>query len=193
MPQQFSATKKAVSNRGVPPDGFLAELVEWGKKEEEAVFGMNASLSDVYASVRPDLGPWMSLMHRRAVMLEVLRVLAGFESSWNWQEGVDQNNAASLAHADGAEAGAWQVSFDSTRLDPGLAALARAAGVHDAASFQVVTKQNHPFAMEYIARLLRVTVRANGPVVRKEINRWLSREAVAEFEGLLKGSGPDGR
>ena len=46
-------------------------------------------------------------------------------------------------------------------------------------------KSDHPLAMEYIARLLRHTIDANGPVKRHEIDQWLRRDAVAEFETLL--------
>jgi len=46
-------------------------------------------------------------------------------------------------------------------------------------------KTHRPVAMEYIARLLRHTVRHNGPVVRHEIDPHLSREAVAQFMILL--------
>jgi hypothetical protein len=42
-------------------------------------------------------------------MLEVMRVLAGFESSWNWNEGVDVTNPTSNTPST-MEAGAWQVS-----------------------------------------------------------------------------------
>ena len=47
-------------------------------------------------------------------------------------------------------------------------------------------KQNHPLAMEYIARLLRRTVNHNGPVKRHEIDPWLRKDAVTEFLGLLQ-------
>jgi hypothetical protein len=46
-------------------------------------------------------------------------------------------------------------------------------------------KQDHKLAMEYIARLLRRTVNHNGPVKRHEIDQWLRRDAVAEFQNLL--------
>lgn len=82
----YTATKQHVSNRGVAPDSFLDQLVDWGKAAPEEIFMPNA-FSDVYSSVRNTLGPWEGIGHRRAVMLEVMRVLAGFESSWDWNEG----------------------------------------------------------------------------------------------------------
>ena len=83
----FHATKQRVLNRGVPPDSFLDELVAWGRSAPDEIFAPNAN-TDVYSNVVAVLGPWQDLRHRRAVMLEVMRVLAGFESSWNWNAGV---------------------------------------------------------------------------------------------------------
>jgi hypothetical protein len=41
-----------------------------------------------------------------------MRVLAGFESSWHWQAGVDPNTEHPEL-PETREAGAWQVSADS--------------------------------------------------------------------------------
>src|SRR5262249_55839786 len=126
------------------------------------------------------LGPWRDLLHRRAVMLEVMRVLAGFESSWMWTAGRDRDN-----HRPGertSEAGAWQVSADSMGNGKELETLVQAkVGSLEALNFQRAMKHNHTLAMEYIARLLRRTVRHNGPVKRHEIDPWLRKDAVAEF------------
>src|SRR5215475_3259254 len=84
----FSSTKKGVFNRGVPPDSFLTELVNWGKAAPDEIFAPN-EVVDIYNKIKDELGPWESPLHRRAAMLEVMRVLAGFESSWDWTEGVD--------------------------------------------------------------------------------------------------------
>jgi hypothetical protein len=46
-------------------------------------------------------------------------------------------------------------------------------------------KQDHQLAMEYVARLLRRTVNHHGPVKRHEIDAWLRRDAVMEFQALL--------
>src|SRR5689334_4383131 len=105
------ATKQHVANRGVRPDDFLDQLVAWGKKAPDEIFEPNTHI-DVYSSVFDALGPWQDITHRRAVMLEVMRVLAGFESSWNWNEGRDTSNPSSVT-LDTTEAGAWQVSADS--------------------------------------------------------------------------------
>lgn len=113
-------------------------------------------------------------------MLEVMRVLAGFESSWRWDCGRDITNPTSVTPLT-IEAGAWQVSGNSRAFGKDLRDLAPA----DGNQFQRAMKQDRLLAMEYIARLLRHTVRHNGPVLRHEIDRYLNREAVAEFMILL--------
>jgi hypothetical protein len=82
----YHATKHRVLNRGVPPDSFLDELVAWGRTAPDDIFLPNPH-KDIYSNVFKVLGPWHDLRHRRAVMLEIMRVLAGFESSWHWNEG----------------------------------------------------------------------------------------------------------
>lgn len=181
----YIATKQQVFNRGVPPTDFLDQLVAWGKAAPDEIFARN-SFSDVYSSVFNTLGPWQNLQYRRAVMLEVMRVLAGFESSWKWNLGRDITNPTSVT-PDTIEAGAWQVSANSMNFGQELKDLVLAkVGTLDGTAFQKAMKQNHPLAMEYIARLLRRTTTHNGPVVRHEIDPWLRRDAVAEFQALLE-------
>jgi hypothetical protein len=182
---KYTATKQHVFNRGVPPDEFLDQLVKWGKSAPDDIFARN-SFSDIYSSIFNTLGPWESALHRRAVMLEVMRVLAGFESSWQWNEGRDVTNSTSVT-PETIEAGAWQVSANAMNFGQELKDLVLAqVGTIDGNAFQKAMKQNHPLAMEFIARLLRRTTRHNGPVARHEIDRWLRRDAVAEFQTLLK-------
>jgi hypothetical protein len=182
----YTATKQHVANRGVAPDDFLDQLVTWGKGAADDIFEPNA-FSDIYSSVFNTLGPWQGIEHRRAVMLEVMRVLAGFESSWNWNEGVDITNPSS-DKPDTMEAGAWQVSANSMSFGQELKDLVLAnAGTLDGTAFQKAMKQNHPLAMEYIARLLRRTTHHNGPVLRHEIDPWLRQDAVAELQSLVSG------
>ena len=203
------ATKKRVSNRGVPPVSFLDELVAWAKAAPGEIFAPNTNSGDVYSAIAPVLGPWKGLQHRKAVMLEVMRVLAGFESSWNWNEGRDVKNTPTTSPLEEVEAGAWQVSANSLAWGQDLRDLVqREIGAHDPqnanqelkgpvpknlcnkafdpAAFQEQMKQNHWLAMEYIARLLRHTTQANGPVKRHEIDQYLHKDAVAEFELLLR-------
>jgi hypothetical protein len=182
---EFHATKQKVLNRGIPPDNFLTQLVAWGKTAPDEIFAPNQN-TDVYSNIVGVLGPWQNLRHRRAAMLEVMRVLAGFESSWDWNAGVDTTNPTSDT-PNTMEAGAWQVSANSMSFGQELKDLVlRQVGSLDGTAFQAAMKQNHPLAMEYIARLLRRTVDHNGPVKRHEIDPWLRRDAVTEFESLLE-------
>ena len=90
---KFVKTLVKVFNRGIPPLGFLQELVAWGKTAVEEIFvDKQTKEKDVYASVTEELGPFGDFTHRKACMLEVMRALAGFESSWNWNEGRDKGN-----------------------------------------------------------------------------------------------------
>jgi hypothetical protein len=185
----YHATKHRVLNRGVPPDSFLDELVAWGRTAPNDIFLPNAH-KDIYSNVFSVLGPWQDLRHRRAVMLEVMRVLAGFESSWNWNEGVDVTNRTSITPTT-IEAGAWQVSANSMGFGLELKSLVLTnVGSLTGNDFQRAMKQDHQLAMEYIARLLRRTVNHNGPVKRHEIDPWLRNDAVMEFRALLYPSSP---
>ena len=70
----------------------------------------------------------------------------------------------------------------------------------DGDAFEALMKTNHPLAMEYIARLMRHTRKANGPLYKgsernhfappfdrpeQSVYPWLSRHAVAEFQAFL--------
>jgi hypothetical protein len=184
LSMKYIATKQHVFNRGVPPDEFLDELIAWGKSAPDEIFAPNL-FSDIYSSVKNTLGPWQGLEHRRAVMLEVMRVLAGYESSWDWNAGVDVTNPTSVT-PETIEAGAWQVSANSMGFGSELKDLVfDKVGSTDGDDFQKAMKKNHPLAMEYVARLLRRTTRHHGPVLRHEIDPWLRRDAVEEFQALL--------
>lgn len=182
----FFATRARVSNRGVPPESFLTELLAWGRAAPAEIFEENANPDDMYARVKPNLGPWESLLNRRAAMLEVMRVHAGFESSWNWNEGVDTTNATSLSHKTGQETGIFQVSFDSEWINhAAMKPFAIAHGIDTPEKFIRAMKTNHALALEYYARLVRISVEWAGPFLRREINPWLSRASVMEFQSLL--------
>lgn len=176
----YDALKARVKNRGRAPDSFLDELIAWGSDAPEEIFAPNDA-HDIYASVRPVLGPWRDNLHRRAAMLEVMRVLAGFESSWDWTEGRDVTNSTSVTSTT-IEAGAWQVSANSMNFGAELRALViDRVGSADGEAFQAAMKSDHPLAMEYVARLLRRTVNHHGPVKRHEIDPWLRKDAVEEI------------
>jgi hypothetical protein len=191
----FFAARKQVANRGIPPVSFLNELVAWGKIAPDDIFFPSINhRDDVYSAVAAVLGPWDGPRHMRAVMLEVLRVLAGYESSWDWNQGTDTSadKEAAKHHQTRSpiqiEAGAFQVSADSMVLAPELKNLVfKRVGSLNATDFQRAMKRDHPLAMEYIARLLRRTITQNGPVLRHtvEIDKWLRKDAVQEFRALL--------
>lgn len=177
---QFVACRQRVHNRGRPPVAFLEELVQWGRTADDAIFSRNG-VFDIYSSVVSTLGPWRNDLHRRAALLEVLRVLAGFESSWDWTAGRDVTNPGSgTPCTEGA--GAFQCSGNSMAFSPALRQLLLDAGGDGSCeSFIDVSKSNHRFAIEYCARLLRITTRHHGPVRDHHIHAWLRRDAVDEF------------
>ena len=187
MAMSFQATKAHVLTRGEPPDSFLEELVEWGRAADEEIFYPNKNPADIYAHIKPILGPWTSLLHRRAAMLEVMRVHAGFESSWHWSEGVDVTNQRSVTHLESQETGIFQVSFDSTYINSGaMKPFAAEKGIGSVGSFISKMKTDHQLALEYYARLVRVSIRWAGPLVRHEVDLWLRPEAMNEFAQLLE-------
>lgn len=195
---KYTASKAKVFNRGVPPDSFLDEMIDWAKKAPDDIFAPNA-LPDIYSKIKPELGPWTGLQHRKAAMLEVMRVLAGFESSWDWTEGVDTSRLGSDT-PENSEAGAWQVSYDARLLATVLRVLLRNKNIESGIAFQRAMKFDHPLAMEFVARLMRHNTKHNGPLYKGDerlairrslrgaehsIFPWLSREAVAEFQTSL--------
>ncbi len=119
MIREFNACISKVKNRGVPPDSFLNELVDWATNAPDEIFEDNDNLKDIYSNVFNELGPWNDLNHRKAAMLEVLRVLAGFESSWNWDADVDTTNPKSKTPCT-KEAGIFQCSGNSMAFDKSL-------------------------------------------------------------------------
>jgi hypothetical protein len=180
----FDKTKQKVHNRGRAPESFLAEIIAWGKAASPEIFSKNDRY-DVYSSVVETLGPWDDDLHRRSVMLEVLRVLAGFESSWDWEAGVDVTNPTSNTPCT-EEAGIFQCSGNSMLFDLGLKQMLLDKGADGSCeSFIRITKQDHTFAIEYCARLIRLTTKHHGPLKNKRINPWLRRDAVQEFRRLL--------
>jgi hypothetical protein len=187
MARRYSACLSKVSGSS-PPVSFLDELVDWALLAPDELF-TRSDADDIYSSVVAQLGPYVFTVHRKAVMLEVLRVLAGHESTWNWNQGVHTTKTArKTSHNE--ETGAFQVSADSMDLAKGLKDFVQATlGATDDATFIAGSKSNHTFAIEYAARLLRVTVAANGPIAGHRIHHELSRAAVTEFRGHLETIG----
>lgn len=175
----MSAIIRQYGNRGVPPLSFYNAVLAWGATAPDGLFSRNNVTGDVFGWAAPLLGPWQSDLHRRAVLLHIVLVLAGMEASWNWNEGEDQAavpqrlRLSPAQRAMRAEAGPWQVSYDSIHIDASLPALLMAHGITNAADFQAAMKGNHALALTYIAALLRVTVAANGPLVYHKIDQFL--------------------
>jgi hypothetical protein len=187
MARRYSACLSQVRGSS-PPVSFLDELVDWALGAPDAIFTPNAE-DDIYSSVVAQLGPYVFTVHRKAVMLEVLRVLAGHESTWNWNQGVHrEKKGTKTSHTE--ETGAFQCSADSMAWDKSLKDFVQASlGGTDDATFIAGSKSNHRFAIEYVARLLRITVAANGPILNHQIHHELKRTAVAEFRGHLETIG----
>lgn len=182
----YKATKKPIGhNHGAPPDSFLDILIEWAKGEDDIVFEPNAAF-DIYSLMSEALGPFKraTLLHRKAALCEVLRVLPGDESDWRWAEGRDVT--AGPQKPEEMEAGAFQVSYDSRNLGVDLRAFLVAHGITDAGEFQSRIKADPKLDLAYTARLLREPYkRWDGPINRGWIAEQVSREAMAEFERLL--------
>jgi hypothetical protein len=184
MSRTFIDCKSEVKNRGRAPDPFLNELIDWALTAQEEIFEENAN-HDIYSNISQTLGPFVDLKQRKAAMLEALRVLGGFESSWRWTEGRDTTNPDSNLPCT-EEAGIFQCSGNSMKFDPSLRQLLLdTAGDSSCEQFISTTKTNHRFAIEYCARLLRYTVDHHGPVKHNKINPYLSKAAMQEFLSFL--------
>jgi hypothetical protein len=188
----FIAAKSPVYNRGTAPDAFLEALATWGQTAPDVIFARNDEPHDIMDQIFPILGHWESPLHRRAALIETMRVLAGFESTWKPSEGKDSDNHNQ--NPESWEAGAWQVSYDSRNICADLRDLLKAADINNAIEFQIAMQTNFPLSAEYIARLLRHTWQANGPCYKdrsvfrpalrgeeQSIYPWLLRDSVREF------------
>lgn len=196
---KFQATKRRVKDKvvdkGSPPDEFLAEAVMFGRSAPDEIFAPrkdDEGETDIYTAVAPYLSPWKSLLHRKASMLEILRILGAFESEWNWTEGRDVSNPKET-DSETISAGVFQVSYNSRVYGKDLRQMLVTYGIQDGEKFQRAMKRDHQFAFEYTARLLRHTIRHHGPTKRRQdtakyhdsIYSRLRRDAVEEFELLI--------
>lgn len=184
----FIATRYPVSvQHTAPPILFLDQLIDAIDPLPDDVFAEN-TLYDIYAVMKGSLGPYTSLKHRKAVMCEVLRVQAAFESDWVWEAGVDINNLHSLTHIDGEETGAFQVSFDSTALgNSAMLPFAIANHIETPQKFIRAMKDDHRLAVEYCARLLRFSTSWCGTINNpSKVSSHVRRDAVEEFQTFLR-------
>lgn len=183
MSRTFQACLAKVGDQGHPPAAWLNEMLDAIIALPGDVFAVN-DRQDIYTALRPVLAPWQGIIHRRAAMCEALRVLAGFESSWDWNCGAD--TTAGPETPEETETGAFQVSANSLDFDPSLPeCVDRLAGAHTPLHFIFSMKNNHALAVEYCARLLRFSTAWDGPIKRGEVAAAVSRAAVAEFETFL--------
>lgn len=201
-----------VHNRGVAPEYFISTLTRWAANAPEEIFsssyrGNEPDIYDTFEWYRvqnPEhdfpLVRTPSSLLRRAIMCEVLLVLAGFESSWRQREGRDVTNPASNTAAT-EEAGWFQCSANSVNFHQSLKDLfnkwadegryPRWRDMHKSGPFFIaMTKEIPVYAIEHCARLLRFTIRHHGPLVRGEVFQWMSGDAVREFMDLIEGLNP---
>lgn len=200
----FTATKHRVNQHDPAPDHFLNDLVTWAKNAPDSLFEVNKNY-DIYSRVKEELGPFPTLIYRKGVMCEVLTCLAAFESDYDYTDGVDTSRLGDTT-PENAEAGVFQESYDSRRLDPSLAKFLTDNGVTNGILFQRKMKfEPIKYAFPYTAMILRLdskdpTRLPNGPLykgdernfIRKSLRGatnsiypWLSRPAVEEYTHLL--------
>lgn len=208
-PMRFAAALHFVENRGRAPIWFLEALVAWGRTAPAEIFAPNNVPDDIYARILPYLGTpmgkddkgnplfvWDNEMHRRASMLEDMRVHAGLESSWNPREGVDKTNRASQRNIKGQEAGLFQVSFDVTWLDSVegkdiMGVWLKTKGIDTPEKFIAAMKRPEDgldLEFETYARAVRVSCAWAGPLIRHNedsVYPYLSRDSMREFLALL--------
>jgi hypothetical protein len=183
---KLPACFKKIHNRGVPSERVVDDLIKVIKSTPSSVFAVNPHF-DIYSSVYKELGPWRGEKHRRAVMANVLLVMSGYESSWNYQRGRDMSadNTSLLTQ----EAGILQTSCNAQNLPPISKELKeftlKTCGKNDCQTFITCTKASPWMAYGFVARLIRARLDHHGPLKRKEIHPWLSRQCVAEIESVL--------
>jgi N-acetylmuramoyl-L-alanine amidase len=202
-PSEYPAVFSKVYNRGIPPVSFIETLVYAMRKLPDEIFG-----TDYRSRTEDDIYSWLhkqgevsqvaSYGRRRAIMCEVLRVLGGFESSWDWKAGRDVTNASSN-RPETTEAGIFQCSANSVNFDASLiACFSWYAYVYEMPAwvdmkksgfnFQWMSKNVPGYAIEHCVRLLRFTIRHHGPILRGEILPWISLDGIREFESLLSNT-----
>lgn len=201
----YKAARTKVFNRGVPTVAFLNGIARVIGAMPESIF-LPDTERDVYGKAAKELGPYKDTLHRRACMCEFLRVLGMFESSGDHREGVDTSRLGPDT-PENAEAGAWQVSYDSRRIHPDLSRMLHAyrspevpSGIVEGITFQQVMKFDPDFSTQYAATLLSHNGMHNGPlykgaeraIIRRSLRGeehsiypWLKRDAVEEFQAAL--------
>jgi hypothetical protein len=184
----FKASKSKV-NGNTAPDEFLNTLIDVIKSLPDSVFEVNANY-DIFSVMREKTGRLTDIKSRRAWLAEGLRCLGSLESSYDWLEGRDPG--ASNTSLSTQECGIFQCSAnflvhgkELQKLFTAHTGLAYANTAQVMRAFIKQTKLDHEFAVEFMVRLCRIRVDTHGPLVRKEINKWLSKESAAEIASFL--------
>ncbi len=194
----WKAALHPVLNRGSAKTDFLDEMTLFVKDAPESLFAHNQA-DDIYAACSAELGPWLTILARKAAMLTCLSVLSLFESSQKWSEGADTTNP-SEDNPDTMSAGPFQLAYNSRSFGSDLRTMITEAGIKNGDEFQNAMKTNRPFTFEYTIRLVRITRKHNGPLYKghersafhgaqqqqdHSIYPWLRRDAMAEFAANL--------
>jgi hypothetical protein len=169
-------------NRGVPNRAFVEELYRIFLQLPDSDFAVNPK-TDIYSVIASKLGPWRGLVHRKAAAFEAMVVLAGRESSWNWNEGRDLS--AGNTSSETEEAGAWQTSFNARHFDAIARQMAMGMSGKD---YIKEAKADHEFSARFTWRVLRNTIRHHGPVLRGEILPYIDPARVVKLEAFFKGA-----
>lgn len=173
---------KQIDGHIVPPDDFLDVLFQTVRGIEDFIFAPNSEPNDVYGVITTELPFTKDILTRKAYMCMILLALLAMESDYNWEEGAD--TTAGAEKPDEVETGIAQVSANSMNFGD-LREFAKTVGINSTVDFIRLMKIKHSFAIQYIIRLLRITYKANGPIVHKHINGWLNLEVVEAIKLCL--------
>jgi hypothetical protein len=182
----YSACIAAVADKGSPPASFIDTIIAGVKALPDAAVGPKP-VSNIFSALARAFGDPQDTLTRKAIMCEGLRVVAAFESGWDWNCSAD--TTAGPETPSETESGAFQASQNSESLDPtgGLAAFLDSKwGAHDAAAFIRNMKTDHITAVQYAAMLFDWNTKWDGPVNRGWVTSNVSAAAVAEFKEFLQ-------
>jgi hypothetical protein len=189
LPVDVSTCQYKVHNRGTIPKWFIDDVIAVANKTPDWVFAENSN-DDIYSSIKPQLGPWKSLRHRKAAMVNVVLVAAGFESSWDY--GADRDKSASNTSSCTREVGILQSSGNSNHFSKSLGAYQQEVCNSTACDgFRACSKAPNAnfqkeFPVGHFMRLVRFTIKHHGPLASKKINPWLKKSCVSAIEKKLK-------
>jgi len=167
-----------------PPASFLDELVDWALLAPDEIFLPNA-IFDIYSSVVTQLGPYGAPCpsqsgHARSFASFLQGVKPCGIGITVWTPARKSRTRVTMK-----KTGAFQCSADSMDLDKGLKDFVQATlGATDDTTFRSGTKSNHKFAIEYAARLLRVSVIHHGTIKHHHIHPRTAESRRGGVSGL---------